>query len=249
MGNVRGHYERLAADFDGAWSFSPQFLSWMTDQILDRLAPHGRTVELAIDIGCGPGLYARGLAQRAHRVVCLDQLPEMLDQLPAEPVYAPVRASVEELVAGRVQLPHNQFDAILVKDLIHHIADKAAAIAALADLLRPNGRLLVVMLPTRVGYPLFDAALRRFEELQPDPADIATMMRAAGLTTELAYDDFGLSFPRERYLGMVADRYLSILSDFDDAELAAGIDEMTRRYPSGAFEFVDRLAFLTGIRP
>jgi hypothetical protein len=33
--------------------------------------------------------------------------------------------------------------------------------------------MLVVMLPAKISYLLFAAALKLFEELQPDPADLA----------------------------------------------------------------------------
>jgi hypothetical protein len=45
--------------------------------------------------------------------------------------------------------------------------------------------MLVAMLPTRITYPLFAAALQVFAEHQPDPAGIAAGMRDAGLATEV----------------------------------------------------------------
>ncbi|CAO5161704.1 hypothetical protein FAIPA1_200088 [Frankia sp. AiPs1] len=104
------------------------------------------------------------------------------------------------------------------------------------------------MLPTRICYPLFAAALKRFEQLQPDPVDVADAMRAAGLSAELAYHEYELRIPRSRYLDMVRNRYMSLLSMFDDAEIAAGLAEIAAAHPQAEFRFPDRFAFVLGVR-
>jgi ubiquinone/menaquinone biosynthesis C-methylase UbiE len=147
-----------------------------------------------------------------------------------------VQASAEDLTSGSVQLPGDRFEAILIKEAIHHVTDRVTVISGLARLLAPGGRLLIVMLPTSIEYPLFQAAHDRFRELQPDPQVIAAVMGDAGLAVELSYDDFPLVFPTERYVAMVRDRYLSLLSTFDDEELAAGVEEIRRRYPAVVLE-------------
>ncbi|MGA9693632.1 MAG: class I SAM-dependent methyltransferase [Pseudonocardiaceae bacterium] len=199
-----------------------------------------------LDVGCGTGLYARRLAEHAELVVCVDPSARMLEQLPDRPRLVAVQASAEDLVVGSTLLV-DRFEAILVKEAIHHVTDRGAVIGGLARLLAPGGRLLVVMLPTRIDYPLFQAAHDRFRKLQPDPEAIATAMVEAGLAVELSYDEFPLVFPTERYLAMVQDRYMSLLSTFDDEEVDAGVEEIRRRYPGGRVEFKDRFAFVLGI--
>jgi hypothetical protein len=119
----------------------------------------------------------------------------------------------------------------------------------LADRLAPGGRLLVVTLPPRLDYPLFDAALDRFAERHPEPEGIADAMRAAGLETETAIEEFPVSADRDQYIGLVRNRWMSVLSTFADEELARGLDEMRERYPQRELHFVDRVAFVSGTRP
>jgi hypothetical protein len=170
----------------------------------------------------------------------------MLEQLPNSQALTPVQASAEAVVSGEVALPYDQLDAILVKEAIHHVGDLFGTLDGLARMLAPGGRLLVVMLPTRIDYPLFSAALELFEELQPDPHDVTTAMRASGLHVDVQYESFALSFDKARYIGMVRSRYMSLLSSFDDAALEQGIAEMNSRYRSDRLDFVDRLAFILG---
>jgi ubiquinone/menaquinone biosynthesis C-methylase UbiE len=239
------HYDRLAPVYDQNWAYSPDFLEWMSGCILARLRVEpGYRV---LDVGCGTGLYARRLAEHAESVVCVDPSARMLEQLPDDPRLVAVRASAEDLVVGSPPLLVDPFEVILVKEAIHHVTDRGPVIGGLARLLAPGGRLLVVMLPTRIDYPLFQAAHDRFRELQPDPQAIATAMVEAGLAVDLSYDEFPLVFPTERYLAMVRDRYMSLLSTFEDEEVDAGVEEIRRRYPGGRVEFNDRFAFVLGI--
>jgi 2-polyprenyl-3-methyl-5-hydroxy-6-metoxy-1,4-benzoquinol methylase len=246
---ARRHYERLAASYDQNWAYSPPYISWMTGRILDRAAIQpGETVA---DIGCGTGLYARGLAAVAGTVICADPSPAMLARLPGSPALVPVQASAQDVAAHRTRLPGGRPDVIIMKEAIHHVpgSERPATVAGLAGLLSPGGRILIIMLPARISYPLFTAALERFERCQPDPAAVAAMLRDAGLQTGLTYDSYRLSLPRQRYLAMVRDRYMSLLAAFSDAQIENGIDEIARRYPADRLEFDDTFAFIRGLTP
>jgi ubiquinone/menaquinone biosynthesis C-methylase UbiE len=242
---TREHYERLAATYDENWAYSPAFVEWMTGCILRRLGVGGGDV--VADIGCGTGLYARWLAEHAAALVCADASEAMLARVPVSDGVTTVAARVEDIAAGRVPLPHERFDAMLLKEVLHHVEDRAPVISGLARLLRPGGRMLVVMLPTRITYPLFGDALRLFAEHQPDPAGIAGLMGDAGLRAELTHEGFPLAFSAERYLQMVRNRYMSLLSAFDDEQLEAGIAEIRRDHPEERIEFTDTFAFVLGV--
>jgi ubiquinone/menaquinone biosynthesis C-methylase UbiE len=242
---TREHYARLAATYDENYAYSPAFVEWMTGCILRRLRL--ASGDWAADIGCGTGLYARGLAGQAAAVVCVDASEAMLAQVPASKKLITVAALAEDVAAGRVGLPHDRVDAMLLKEMLHHVQDRAAVIAGLARLLRPGGRMLAVMLPDQISYPLFTSALELFERQQPDPAGVAEEMRAAGLDARLTYESFPLTFPTERYLQMVRSRYMSLLSAFDDEQLEAGVAEIRAAHPEEELSFPDRFAFVLGV--
>jgi SAM-dependent methyltransferase len=243
-GDLAGHYEQLADRFDANWAYSDAFVSWMTSQIYDRLRP--REGDRVLDAGCGTGLYARGLAERAGLVVCADASAAMLGQLPTGMQLVPVCASVEEIASGQAALPYRSFDAVLAKEVLHHVprAERAAALRGLARILVPGGRLLVVMLPPVISYPLFEAALRRYERRPINPAEVAATLRAAGVRVEVSYASFRLRLAKERWLQMVADRYMSLLAGFTEPELSAGVQEIEARFLGPVLEFEDRFAFI-----
>jgi SAM-dependent methyltransferase len=243
---TREHYARLAATYDENYAYSPAFLEWITECILRRLRLGPSDV--AADVGCGTGLFARGLAEHAAAVICVDPSEAMLAQVPATERLITVAAPAEDVATGRVDLPYERLDAVLLKESLHHVRDRAAVIAGLARLLRPGGRMLVVMLPKRITYPLFADALELFEQRQPDPVEVADEMRAAGLDTELTQESFSLNFPTERYLRMVRNRYMSLLSAFDDEQLEAGAAEIRAAHPEAELSFTDTFAFVLGRR-
>jgi ubiquinone/menaquinone biosynthesis C-methylase UbiE len=242
--DLAGHYEQLADRFDANWVYSGAFVSWMTSQICDRLRL--RQGDRVLDAGCGTGLYARGLAERAGSVVCADASAAMLRQLPAGGQLVPVCASVEEIASGRAGLPYQSFDVVLAKEVLHHVprAERAATLQGLVRILAPGGRLLVVMLPPVIEYPLFEAALRRYERRPIDPAEVAAILQAGGGLAEVSYSSFRLALAKERWLRMVADRYMSLLAGFSEEELSAGIREIDERFPAPVLEFEDRFAFI-----
>ena len=244
---TRDHYARLAARYDENWSHSPAYLEWMTGAIRQQLGLTG--TQLLADIGCGTGLYSRRLAPYASAVACAGPSAEMLAQVPAGDRLIRVAASAQDLAAGRARLPHEGYDAILLKEVLHHVDDRAAVIGGLARLLRPGGRMLVVMLPAEISYPLFTAALRVFAARQPDPAEVAGEMDSAGLRAGVSYLAYPLAFPAERYLAMVRNRYMSLLSAFDDEQLEAGVAEIRAAHPDDEITFTDTFAFIVGSKP
>jgi ubiquinone/menaquinone biosynthesis C-methylase UbiE len=244
------HYERLADRYDDTWGHRPGYVAWMNRHVFERLAigPGDRVA----DVGAGTGLFLRSLVEHVtgvNPIVCVDPSQAMLDRLPQDDRLIPVCASAEAVAAGEVALPHSRLDAIVIKETVHHFTDLGTTLAGLAGLLAPGGRFLVVSLPPRLEYPLFDAALDRFAERQPEPEDIASALRAAGMDVALEYDAFTVRVDAEHYADLVARRWMSVLSTFDDDELAAGLAEMRGRNRLGELAFDDRFAFVFGRRP
>ncbi|MEU9060610.1 class I SAM-dependent methyltransferase [Streptomyces sp. NPDC048430] len=247
--DVQGHYEVLAAEYDDHWVYGPSYIPWMAARIAEALRL--TATDRIADIGCGTGLFAREVAKTvrpARPVLCVDPSAAMLRRIgvPPPPDLAPVVAAAEDIAEGSTVLPDGRLDAMWLKESVHHLADPARTLRGLAGRLAPGGRLLVVMLPATIRYPLFQDALTRFEELQPDPADIVGHLESAGMKAGLTHVEHELRIDRDRYFGMVRARYMSLLSTFSDDEIEKGIEEMSAAHPELVLEFSDRFAFVLG---
>jgi ubiquinone/menaquinone biosynthesis C-methylase UbiE len=246
------HYQRVAASYDDLWTYDPDYVRQFSRAMIDALRlTHSDAIA---DIGCGTGLYTGQLCEdlRPTRpILCVDPTPAMLDRLPAAPGLRPLLAGAEDLASGHVGLPDaGPLDAVIMKESIHHVADRAGVLAGFASMLSSHGRILVVMLPRSIQHPLFQAAHDRFEALQPDPDEVVDLLDAAGLRASVSYRTFHTAIERERYVHMLESRYMSVLHEFSESELAAGIDQFRRAYRDPVLRFDDHFAFVKGwVRP
>ncbi|WP_327312039.1 class I SAM-dependent methyltransferase [Streptomyces sp. NBC_01235] len=96
----------------------------------------------ALDVGCGDGLLARKLAERAKRVTGIDKSAEMIACARDLAALSPDLTFVEGdfLTAD---LPAVGYDFICSVTTIHHM-DFEAALIRMCELLRPGGTLVVV---------------------------------------------------------------------------------------------------------
>lgn len=186
---------------------------WRTDPA-DRRPLAGRR---ALDVGCGAGLLSEPLARLGAAVTGIDAAPENIAA--ARTHAAGQRLPIDYRAGELADLPEEaRFDLVVSMEVIEHVADPAAFVAALADRLAPGG-LLILSTPNRT--PLSRLALitvgeglglvprgthdwRRF--LTPD--ELTALVEAAGLRVA---DVTGLAFSPARGFVLSDDRSLDYL--------------------------------------
>lgn len=97
---------------------------------------------IAGDIGAGTGFITEGLVQRGLKVIAVDQSQEMLDRMKAK--YSCFN-SIEYRTGESENLPikDNSLDYTFANMYIHHVESPKAAIAEMARVLKPGGKLVV----------------------------------------------------------------------------------------------------------
>jgi ubiquinone/menaquinone biosynthesis C-methylase UbiE len=244
LSSTNQHYENLATKYDQLWSHSKSFVDGMTNLIATHLdpAPDDRIV----DLGGGTGIYSKALLNRVdirNPILVVDPSPSMLAGLDECENIEPVVGDADSFSQSNTPV-----DRILIKEAVHHFSDPVRTLAELGSCLRPGGRILIVLLPPRIEYPLFRAALDKFEELQPHYLDIAQGLRHAELDIEIAHHTINVELPTSRYIDMVMNRYMSLLSEFSDNEIAEGVAEIQSTVVSETVIIPDRFVFVTGSR-
>ena len=157
-----------------------------------RLADGQRVV----DVACGTGIATRLAAERigvGGWATGVDVAPDMIDVARSVPV--PGDATVDWRVAEAtdIPLPDGEADVVLCQMGLMFMPDRAAAVAEMARLLKPGGR-LAVSTPGRIQPPfeLMEQAL--VDHISPDlggfvravfsmhdPDALAALLRDAGL--------------------------------------------------------------------
>ncbi|HTM49785.1 MAG TPA: class I SAM-dependent methyltransferase [Bryobacteraceae bacterium] len=93
------------------------------------------------DIGAGSGYFARRIAPHVAMVYAVDIDPKLL-------AIARTRspANVKSILAAPddPKLPRGSIDTVFICDVLHHIGNRPAYYARLAEALKPHGRIVVV---------------------------------------------------------------------------------------------------------
>lgn len=177
--------ERFAATADRQAALAEKRIEGLRSRIVDLLDPRGH--ERALDAATGTGPLAIALATLVQEVIAVDSVPEMLDEgrrlAQDHPNVRFVEASVYEL-----PLDDGTIDIATIARTLHHLDRPQAALAELARVLTPGGRLLVI--DQLVSEDERDAELYERLEQMRDPAHVRThpdstvrnLIETAGLT-------------------------------------------------------------------
>ena len=159
---------------------------------------------VVLDVGCGGGLLSEALAKEGAKVTALDLAPELIKVAKLHRLESGVAVdyrlqSVEALAAEQP----GSFDAITCMEMLEHVPDPSAIIAACASLLKPGGQLFLSTLNrTPAAFALAIVGAEYVARLLPKgthqyqdfikPAELAAWLRAADLQLQdvsgLAYE-------------------------------------------------------------
>jgi len=170
----------------------------------------GSLAQLAIlDVGCGGGLLAEAMARQGGRVIGLDLAAELVEVARLHALEAGV--SVDYRVESAEQHARDaagRYDVVTCMEMLEHVPDPQAVVAALAILVRPGGHVFVSTLNrTPRAYAMAILGAEYVLRLLPAgthtyakfirPSELAGWARAAGLVVAdvagLEYDPFSRS--------------------------------------------------------
>jgi ubiquinone/menaquinone biosynthesis C-methylase UbiE len=155
---------------------------WM--RVFARLAPTRRPLTV-LDLGSGTGRFTPGLAGTfggpVHGVEPSAKMREVASRDAAHPAVTYLAGS-----AGAIPLPAESCDLVLLYLVWHHVPDQAAAVAEIARVLRPGGRVLIRSaftdrMPDLLWYRWFPAARTVDEQVFPRLDELVELSGRAGL--------------------------------------------------------------------
>ena len=116
-------------------------------QYIDRAVSLGG--KRVVDVGCGGGILSEAMARAGARVLGIDLSQACLDVARLHALEARIDAARERLdyrVVSAEELAREQpaqFDVVTCMELLEHVPDPAAMLAALASIVRPGGEVIV----------------------------------------------------------------------------------------------------------
>jgi 2-polyprenyl-6-hydroxyphenyl methylase/3-demethylubiquinone-9 3-methyltransferase len=191
-------------------------------QYIERRAPlAGRAVA---DVGCGGGILSESMARRGARVLGIDLARAVLDVAELHALQSGISVEYRQLAAEDLadQRP-GEFDLVTCMEMLEHVPDPAAALAALAKLARPGGDIVVSTLNRRpLAFAVAILGAEYIARVLPRgtheylkfirPSELARWGRAAGL--ELC-DLAGIGYnPITRSFRLSSDTRVNYLAHF-----------------------------------
>lgn len=165
------HPYRTTANHDEIWSHSPHYVNRVVSEIITDLRPS--QTDHIVDLAAGTGVYAQKLSERCspvNPITCVEPFAPAIQRLATDSRFKVVRNDAETFLAS-----NSTYDAILVKEVVHHFSHLDEIFLRMSTQLNVGGRCLIVMWPPRLPYPLFSAAAALFEQSQPHFLNVAAL--------------------------------------------------------------------------
>ncbi|WP_260482627.1 bifunctional 2-polyprenyl-6-hydroxyphenol methylase/3-demethylubiquinol 3-O-methyltransferase UbiG [Sphingomicrobium flavum] len=200
LASEAAHFGGLAADWwdpkgDSAMlhKLNPVRLQYIRDRIdqhfdCDECKFRPLEGKSALDVGCGAGLLAEPLARLGAKVTGVDAAAEVIEVARAHAAGQGLDIAYH---AGGVEELEGSYDLITAMEVVEHVADPAAFVAALAERLAPGG-LLIMSTPNKTawsklltitlaeGMGRIPKGTHDYDQFIP-PEDLEAMLAAAGM--------------------------------------------------------------------
>ena len=152
------------------------------------------------------------------------------------------------------------FDLVLLKEVVHHLQDRALIFRGLSQrMMKPASSLVILTRPqTNIDYPLWDAARDVWKVNQPSHEEIENELKCASFfdnnnnTIETRVHEFPCRMKWTQWKSMVQGRCWSTFANFSNDELKAACEDMETEFykngritQDGFITFQDRLISIT----
>ena len=191
------------------------------DYIEARAGLAGRRV---LDVGCGGGLLAEGMARRGARVTGIDLAPGALEVARLHALESGIAVDYRQVAAESLaDAEPASFDLVTCLEMLEHVPDPPAIVAALARLVRPGGDVICSTINRNAkAFALAIVGAEYLLRLLPmgthqyarliRPSELARWARDAGLEiSDLAGLDYN---PATRQARVGADTSVNYLAHF-----------------------------------
>jgi 2-polyprenyl-6-hydroxyphenyl methylase / 3-demethylubiquinone-9 3-methyltransferase len=168
-----------------------------------------------LDVGCGGGLLSEAMAAEGAQVTAIDLAPDLIKIGKLHRLESGVEVDYRLVAAETLALEMpGEFDVVTCMEMIEHVPDPGAVVAACAALLKPGGRLFLSTLNrTPAAFALAIVGAEYIARMLPAgthryrdfirPSELAAWLRAAGLRLE---DVSGLRYDPVRHRAHVGGR-------------------------------------------
>lgn len=151
LDEVQAYYDNLAPRLVAVEKRNWHLQSRMAI-ILETIDRHAKPGGRVLDVGCGTGFLLERLAARGFSGLGIDLSPESIAHTRKRLEVLGVADRLDARVGSAYEPPEGPFDLITLTDVLEHLEDPRACLAALRPQLAPGG-LVVINTPNRRSLP------------------------------------------------------------------------------------------------
>lgn len=208
--------------------------------VLARFLPEGRPLE-GVDLGSGTGRFTPALAEAfGGPILGVEPSERMRAEAERHALHPRVRYMAGE--AARMPLPDASADFLLMFLSFHHFPDQPAAVAEIARVVKPGGRVVLrstfkARIPNHWWRSYFPRSQAIEEAMFPTVAEAQALFEAAGFrTVELVEQDIPFDGDLAEQVAKLKLRAVSVFEHMTEAELQAGFDAIDAALVAGTLE-------------
>ncbi|RUO44448.1 bifunctional 3-demethylubiquinol 3-O-methyltransferase/2-polyprenyl-6-hydroxyphenol methylase [Aliidiomarina taiwanensis] len=131
-------------------------------QFIDQHAG-GLAGKKVLDVGCGGGLLTEAMARAGAEVTGIDMSPDALSVARLHALESELSIDYQQITAEAFAAEHaQQFDVVTCLEMLEHVPNPAAVIAACASLVKPGGRVVFSTLNRTLKAKLFGVYIAEY---------------------------------------------------------------------------------------
>ena len=140
-----------AGDFAPLHKLNPTRIGFVRDRVAGRLGrdplgPRPLAGLTLLDVGCGGGLLAEPMARLGAAVTAIDAAPRNIAVARLHAEQSGLAIDYRVAAAETLAAAGARFDVVLAMEVIEHVADRAAFLAACCAVLAPGGTMFLATL-------------------------------------------------------------------------------------------------------
>jgi len=240
------HYATVADVYETAWCYqnNGDYQRWLLARVIEALPHECKTL---VDIGCGTANFSGALQEAARlQITGVEPSAEMAKKAKEYGVNVEVQDAMS-WADGAVNAGAKH-EAMMLKEVRHHIDDPESLYKKLAACLNPCGKILLLTRPDKSdGYPFPAKAHDSWADGNEVPLQKhVDALEAAGLQVNVKVERFPVSMARDEWGRLVRARFWSNLSSLNDNEIEDGLKELDLPVQ---VEFDDCMTFIMAVHP
>ncbi|RZO90047.1 MAG: methyltransferase domain-containing protein [alpha proteobacterium HIMB59] len=219
-----------------SWLSSDIYFNDLNDLLITKLKIDDKCKIL--DIGCGRGYLLNNLSTKINFKKKLYGVEPVKHKKNTNKKISIFNKSIQEFLKENT----NNYNIIIMKQVLHLIPsdEREALLHELKKIIPVDGKLVIMQMNEKFQLPCFPAMKKLLTKTLSHHQIIENELKNLFNIIQKEEYSFKVNLPRSTYIGMIEDKFISVLDYLSKEEIKEGCEYIQSRYPSN-ISFIDKL--------